>query len=325
MKKKKSALVISIVLVVIAVVSVIIIINTKFQANKANLNMEKLDYIEFSKEPEKIRRTIDWSSSLYAIFDGDLYLCYTDKRHIKIDLPFKVFDLTDFGESGGYMLIIDADKNLYSVSESFEGLSNNVQDSVSDILLTDVVDVSVGDNYPYGRSYAAVTGDGKLYVWGNNSYGQLGIGDVDYVDKPMPVDYIDNVEKIKMGSYSFLMTKDGNVYESGYNDENQERLHKFTKISALNDIINIYDSNENIAVDSNGKVYCWKDGFYSRGNYESNKMISDMLVNMKLMLFQKEDLPHSEQEKIRFIIGDLMLLPKLTVLMSLLLLNCLLK
>uniref|UniRef100_A0A669PLV0 Retinitis pigmentosa GTPase regulator n=1 Tax=Phasianus colchicus TaxID=9054 RepID=A0A669PLV0_PHACC len=63
---------------------------------------------------------------------------------------------------------------------------------------------------------AAVTEDGQLFVWGDNSEGQIGLADKTYVSVPCQVDIGKPVSSISCGYYhSAFITGDGELYTFG--------------------------------------------------------------------------------------------------------------
>ncbi|XP_074714642.1 X-linked retinitis pigmentosa GTPase regulator isoform X2 [Strix uralensis] len=63
---------------------------------------------------------------------------------------------------------------------------------------------------------AAVTEDGQLFVWGDNSEGQIGLADETYVSVPCEVDVGKPVSSVSCGYYhSALITGDGELYTFG--------------------------------------------------------------------------------------------------------------
>ncbi|MGN1481187.1 carboxypeptidase regulatory-like domain-containing protein [Porcipelethomonas sp.] len=81
--------------------------------------------------------------------------------------------------------------------------------------LKDIVSVSAGVNH-----YAAIDKDGNLWMWGDNSYGQLGDGTTTSSDKPIKI--LENVAQVSLGyNYSGAVTEDGSLYMWGQNNEGQ--------------------------------------------------------------------------------------------------------
>lgn len=60
--------------------------------------------------------------------------------------------------------------------------------------------------------------DGRVYCWGDNSYGQLGIGTIENEDSPMLVPNLVDIVMVDAGSYhTIALDKSGNVYTWGRN------------------------------------------------------------------------------------------------------------
>ena len=58
----------------------------------------------------------------------------------------------------------------------------------------------------------------ELWCWGQNNYGQLGLGDDSNRNLPTKVNAVDHVTKIGLGNYhSFLVDSNGNTMVMGYN------------------------------------------------------------------------------------------------------------
>lgn len=74
-------------------------------------------------------------------------------------------------------------------------------------------DVSAGHNHSL-----ALCSDGFVYAWGNNSYGQLGIGEHGNSYCPMQVKEMPSAVLVSAGKYhSLALSKDGSVYAWGGN------------------------------------------------------------------------------------------------------------
>lgn len=63
----------------------------------------------------------------------------------------------------------------------------------------------------------AITKDGSLYMWGDNDFGQLGIGDnIEYSEVPVKV--MEHVKFVSVGdSYTAAITDNGTLYMWGSN------------------------------------------------------------------------------------------------------------
>lgn len=77
----------------------------------------------------------------------------------------------------------------------------------------DVIDIAAKDG-----NYMLLNNSGKLYVWGNNSNGELGLGHTSNVSTPKPVEMDKNIISIGAGNNNTYFIEDtGRVYSSGLN------------------------------------------------------------------------------------------------------------
>ena len=150
-----------------------------------------------------------------------------------------------------------------------------------------IVDISVGQG-TFSDVGAVVTESGNLYMWGDNTYAQIGVAPTTtqegntthYIENssfstPVLVDSIKNVVSIELGvGVCAALTSDGSVYTWGNNwYENTERFsgllgHGTTealiatpkKVEALNgkNVVQISVSESSFAaLTSSGEVYIW--------------------------------------------------------------------
>ncbi|XP_043556764.1 X-linked retinitis pigmentosa GTPase regulator isoform X1 [Chiloscyllium plagiosum] len=129
------------------------------------------------------------------------------------------------------------------------------------------ISISCGDEHT-----AFVTENGKLYIFGSNNWGQLGLGTKNTVNKPTCVKALKS-EKVKLTAcgrnHTLVFTEQGNVYAAGDNSEGQlglgdteartvfQRVEFFTnhkKIKLL-----AAGSNISAALTENGKLFMWGD------------------------------------------------------------------
>ena len=137
----------------------------------------------------------------------------------------------------------------------------------------------------------AVTDEGKVYAWGNNDFGQLGLGDY-YNNRKNPtlIDYSNNdfnfldetIISVSAGyGHSLALTDEGKVYAWGYNDYGQLGLGLgYTSFREVNPTLIDYSNNDfnfldetiigiaagsfySLALTDEGKVYAW--GYNNRG------------------------------------------------------------
>ena len=130
---------------------------------------------------------------------------------------------------------------------------------------TTVPKVEIGDTHS-----AALKADGTVWTWGNNSDGQLGIGDNVSKTYPIKVMKIENAIDVSVGYYdTVVVKKDGTVWSWGYNGYGQlgdgtsssrtspvqvirqdgAPLTKIVKVSA--------GTYRTVALDEDGNVWVW--------------------------------------------------------------------
>ncbi|XP_008577801.1 PREDICTED: X-linked retinitis pigmentosa GTPase regulator [Galeopterus variegatus] len=129
------------------------------------------------------------------------------------------------------------------------------------------IHLSCGDEHT-----AIVTGNNKLYMFGSNNWGQLGLGSKSTVSKPTCVKAL-KPEKVKFAAcgrnHTLVSTEEGKVYASGGNNEGQLGLgdteerntfhliqfftsqHKIKQLSA--------GSNTSAALTEDGDLFMWGD------------------------------------------------------------------
>ncbi len=133
-----------------------------------------------------------------------------------------------------------------------------------------------------GASYA-VDDLGTLYAWGQNSNGQLGLGDEDHRDVPTEVAALsdETIVAVSSGtSHTLVLTADGDVYGFGSNidgqigspeglDENGDPIREILsplKVEGLpaNVISITADTKTSFAVTADGEVYGWGENRFGQ-------------------------------------------------------------
>ena len=141
-----------------------------------------------------------------------------------------------------------------------------------------IIDVFADEHYGY--TVIALDNQGKVYTWGDNRGGQLGIGtDIEYSNEPICISEIGgsalngkNIIDVFLNEYTVIALDDqGKVYTWGANgDSNKPICISDIGGSALNgkNIIDVFaDGDTVIALDNQGKIYTWGyNGWGQLGN-----------------------------------------------------------
>ena len=196
-----------------------------------------------------ISMAIDKDGIAYVWGEG-----YT-KLPTKISFHTKVIDIT------GKLILAETGTvwNMTNLSQRIAGISN-------------IVEIASGDSHNL-----VLASNGDVYAWGNNSYGQLGTGDVKNSDNPALVgapfggiqeghDTTVPAESIKAGQYnSYLLTRNGELYSFGRNTNNS--LGTNTDEAYIANVTKIADNDiQRISAGQNYAVYVNDGGFvYSFG------------------------------------------------------------
>ena len=220
--------------------------------------------------------------------DGNLYMWGSDGNNGAIGngtydeiycVPIKVMENVKLVSLGHWNTgAVTNDGSLYMWGNNDCGELGNDKgewdSSYSDVpikIMENVESISLGES-----TSAAVTSDGSLYMWGNNSYGELGNGTK--TDSTVPIKIMENVKSVSLSSgRSAAITKDGSLYVWG--DNTYGLLGDGTYVDS-NIPIKIMENVESIslskstsaAVTSDGSLYMWGANSYGQlGNGTKTK------------------------------------------------------
>ena len=175
------------------------------------------------------------------------------------------------GSYGDITLYANWQINQYSVSyyiyEDYDPLT-----SIILFLNETIVSVSLGGNHS-----SVLTSSGRLFIWGDNSFGQIGDGTT--IDRATPVDITNGfnlfageiIVSVSLGSnHSSAITSNGRVFTWGNNDSGQlgdnttikritpVNITDFFCLSTLETIVSVsLGKGHSSALSSNGRVFTW--------------------------------------------------------------------
>ncbi|XP_072116582.1 X-linked retinitis pigmentosa GTPase regulator isoform X2 [Mobula birostris] len=144
------------------------------------------------------------------------------------------------------------------------------------------VAISCGDEHT-----ALITENGKLYVFGSNNWGQLGLGTKNTVNKPTCVKALKS-ERVKLAacgrSHTLVWTEQGNIYAAGDNSEGQlglgtnEERTAFQRVEYFRDKQKIKQlsagSNISAALTEDGNLFMWGDNSEGQIGLDSESSVS---------------------------------------------------
>ena len=166
-----------------------------------------------------------------------------------------------------HTVCLDFDGNVYTFGNNADGkLGVNVDRNVLEfthipqkVNLPPCKEVSCGENFTI-----CLTDDGMVYSFGNNEYGELGLGNYENYNSPQLISSLKDVEFIECGgNHTFCKTLNNEIYSWGYNNIGQLGLEntndQYTPIlcSSLSneDVVDIKcGKNHTLVLTSNGDV-----------------------------------------------------------------------
>ncbi len=134
--------------------------------------------------------------------------------------------------------------------------------------------------------------DGKIYTYGDNTYGQLGNGTTVTSDEPVEVKFPDGTSIIQIAAgenHNVALDKDGNVWTWGRNNNYQLGISsgdQYTpyKVTGLPKVIRIATGNNSTMVlTENNELYAWGLNAYGNlglGNY-TNKVLPTKVIGIQ--------------------------------------------
>ena len=152
---------------------------------------------------------------------GQLGLGHDINEHSPKELPLQNILSISCGRYHTIVITIDMKIYVWGLNEYGQlGLGHNInQNSPQELLFQDIKIESVSCGFHHTM---ALTMSGKLYVWGKNDSGQLGLGDNVHRNFPQEVYFKEKINSIRGGaSHTLCTTYNGKIYTWGDNGDGQ--------------------------------------------------------------------------------------------------------
>ena len=174
----------------------------------------------------------------------------------------------------GHSMALKEDGTIWAWGANYNGqLGAGIPDRYSTVPvqvsgLTNVVRIAAGGDQSF-----AVKADGTLWVWGQNAWGQLGIGSsVPSSFVPVQVSSLSNIVAAAGGMFhSIALKSDGSVWAWGHNSWGQlgngtnTHANAPVQVSGLANVLSIAaGSFHNMAVRADGTVWAWGHNLYGQ-------------------------------------------------------------
>ncbi len=231
------------------------------------------------------------------------------KQRVKILYVFEDYDheWKEWNLKGYNVLIVTKDDKTFAFGEnSWNQLGFGHREVVNEIqIVEELCDQQIID-FVNGKYHCiARNRSGKVYCWGWNKWGQLGIGSEDYrYHKPKLNQYLNNefVIDISCGAgHSLVLTNCGEVYAWGRNDWGQigngcnDNQLISIKVKGFNNervVMISCGSDHSMALTECGHVYSWgynncgQLGIGGAWNLKKPKFVAKLFFNQFLLLIE---------------------------------------
>lgn len=190
--------------------------------------------------------------------------------NLTVDMEFSVQENAWPVAFLGPLLVLKSDYSLWYWGPHFPGYDSYIRTPRK--LMDNVKTADVG----YNRKFAVVKSDGRLYTWGSNYYGTLGLGHYDFTHTPTLVETADKVAAVSLDEHMLVVLQDGTLWSCGYNYgfalgyrldgdfSGTPYSSLLKKVPSLSNIVAVSaQSGMSTALDENGVAWRWGKGTYS--------------------------------------------------------------
>ena len=176
--------------------------------------------------------------------------------------------ITDLALGDGHACVLSSSGGVRCWGSNGQGQLGNAATAYRTQVLTDVVGLSSGvvAIAAGGNTSCAIKTGGALYCWGNNEYGQLGIGSTQNMSVPVMVSgTLSNVTTIATGDHTCAVTTTGSAWCWGSNqfgelgDDTTTTKNTPVPVSGLSSGVLTIDTGDTstCALVTGGGVKCW--------------------------------------------------------------------
>lgn len=194
---------------------------------------------------------------------------FSNEKNADIDIYKVADDVVDADVWGDVCAYVTNKGELYAMGSPRGSLGDkdNTTWSAEPIKIMDNIrDVELSTNDDYATTFAAITTDNELYMWGSNSSRIIKESNEDDVNKPLSI--MENVKMVSLGDdYVLILTMDNTVYAWGTNNQGQlgigntDVTEEVVKI--MEDVIYVDAGvSSSLAVTQNGELYTWGSNNY---------------------------------------------------------------
>ena len=241
-------------------------------SHKRNYILEVKDNIaRFSMGDPFYLTSGTWGQRAFLTLNNELYIL-SSGNYIKL-----VDNVKDFVAGYNEIFYIDMENNLY--------ITKNVNYTFTSFVLGNVKKIATN----YGN-YAAITNDDTLYMWGDNSKGQVGNGLTGGIIQT-PTKVLSNVKEVVVGKERIAaITSNGDLYMWGGSNKygqlgNGGTDEVYSPIKIMSNVKSVTLGNRHsMALTTNGDLFVWGDNLYYqlgvgsgiRNQYTPQKIMSNI-------------------------------------------------
>ena len=184
-------------------------------------------------------------------------------------------------------------------------MSISVNSANNEILKNKITSAKIVGGYNH---FIVLNADGKVYGWGYNGYGQLGLGNTSNYTTPVYLNMDNVIDITARGNCTAVLKKDGTVWMAGYNGNGELGINDTSSQSSFVQVknedgtgflTNIKDIESGVntmyAITNDGEVYAWGYNGYGQMGFGDT---SSRLLPVKLNITNIKQISAGEHDTI---------------------------